>query len=78
MVCSYEGLKLGRWEDTLWVSVSEHRNENTGVTHIAHLKTHQGTTDKSFLSPIPFTLWRRQAEKVNKPATPGSLKSSYI
>lgn len=71
-------LNWGGGEDTLWVSVSQRRNENTGVTHIAHLKTHQGTADKSILSPIHFTLWRRQGEKVNKPATPGLLKISFI
>lgn len=41
------------------------RNENTGVTHITQLKTQQETTDKGFLRPIHFTLWRTQWEKVN-------------
>ncbi len=55
----YEGHKLW-WGRTLWVSVSERRNENTGVTHSAHLKTHQWTADKSFLSPIHWDNMERK------------------
>lgn len=71
-------INYGGGEDTLWLRASEDRNENTGVTHIAHLKTHQGTADKSFVSPIHFTLWRRQGAKVNKPATTGVCSKKQL
>lgn len=43
----------GGGTDSLCVSVSECRNDNTGVTHAAHLKPHGGTADS--LSPIHCT-----------------------
>lgn len=54
----YEG------EDSLWVNVSECRNEN-GVTHITQLKTHHETADNC--SAIFNLQWTKQGEKVRKP-----------
>lgn len=52
-------------EGALWVSVSECRNDNTGMTHITHLKTHQGSGGE------------RQREKVSKPAAIQSFNKAY-
>lgn len=50
--------------EDIWVSVSEGWNDNSGVTHIAHLKTHQEAADKCLLSPIHFIVeeTRRESE----------------
>lgn len=42
------------WTDSLCVTVSECRNDNTSMTHTAHLKTHRGPADS--LSPIHCTV----------------------
>lgn len=46
--CCYQSCKAWGGQ-TLWVSVSEQRNENTAMTHIIHLKTQHGSADKSLL-----------------------------